>query len=48
MSSRKGYQLIDINSDDKNVDHVHNITKIYLKESIEVNDAIVAFVDKLL
>ena len=48
MSGKEGYQFIDINSDDKNIDHVHNITKIYLKESIEVNNAIVAFVDKLL
>ena len=48
MKDKKGYQFIDINSDDKNVDHVHNITKITLKESIEVNDKIVEFVDNLL
>ena len=48
MNGKADYCFLDINSDDKNVDHVHNITKINLKESIEVNGAIVKFVDKLL
>ena len=32
-----------IDSEDKNVDHVHNVTKISLPESIQVNDGIAAF-----
>lgn len=48
MKNKSGYVFLDINSDDKKVDHVHNITKIDLKESIEVNDAIVKFIDNLL
>ena len=34
-------------NDDKNVDHVHNVTKISLKESIIVNEEIAAFFDAL-
>ena len=48
MKGENGYQFIDIDSNDKNVDHVHNVIKIHLKESIEVNNAIVEFIDKLL
>lgn len=36
-----------IDSPDKNVDHVHNVTKISLPESIQVNDAILGFFDPL-
>ena len=48
MKDKPGYYFIDITSDDKNVDHVHNITKIELKESIKVNDKIIEFVNNLL
>lgn len=48
MKDRPGYQFIDINSDDDKVDHVHNVTKINLEESIKVNNAIVNFIDNLL
>lgn len=48
MKDKPGYTLVDIQSDDEKVDHVHNVIKINLKESIEVNNAIVDFVDKLL
>ena len=48
MENEPGYKFVDINSDDERVDHVHNITKIYLKESIEVNNAIVDYINNLL
>ena len=48
MNGKKGYYFVDIDSDDKNIDHVHNIVKTQFKESIEVNNAIVKFVDNLL
>lgn len=34
-------------TDDKKVDHVHNVTKISLKESIQVNEEISAFFNEL-
>lgn len=48
MENKPNYKFVDIKSDDKNVDHVHNIVKIHLKESIEVNKEIIKFVDNLL
>ena len=48
MKDKDGYVFVDIDSNDKKIDHVHNVTKPYLKESIEVNDAVVEFADKLL
>ncbi len=39
------YRTFD--TDDKNIDHVHNVTKISLKESIQVNDEIADFFDAL-
>ncbi len=36
-----------LDSQDSNVDHVHNVTKTAMKESIEVNEAITAFFDRL-
>ena len=48
MQGKPGYQFLDIESDNKKVDHVHNITKINLKESIEVNNAIAEFINNLL
>lgn len=34
---------VDIDSDNKEVDHVHNVTKPHLEESKEVNEAIIKF-----
>ena len=48
MQDKPGYQFLDIDSDNKEADHVHNITKIELKESIEVNNAIAEFINNLL
>ena len=48
LKNKHEYQLIDIDSDKKEVDHVHNVVKINLEESKQVNNAIVAFVDNLL
>lgn len=48
MKDKPGYVFVDVNSDDKRVDHVHNITKTDLKESIYVNNEIVKFIDKLI
>ena len=41
-------KFVDIQTENKEADHVHNVTKIKLKESIEVNDAIVKFIDDLI
>lgn len=38
---------VDIDVENKNVDHVHNVCKPHLKESIEVNNKIIEFIDKL-
>lgn len=48
MEDKEGFKFIDIESDKKEVDHVHNIVKIDLEESKTVNDEIIKFVDKLL
>ena len=48
MKERINYVFVDIDSDNKEIDHVHNITKIDLEESIKVNDAIIKFIDNLL
>ena len=48
LKDKHEYQFIDIDSDKKEVDHVHNVVKINLEESKQVNNAIVAFVDNLL
>ena len=39
---------MDIKSDKKEVDHVHNVVKINLEESKVVNNEIIKFVDNLL
>lgn len=48
LKDKHEYQFVDIDSDKKEVDHVHNVVKIHLEESKQVNDAIVAFVDNIL
>ena len=48
MKGKNGYVFIDVNSHNKKVDHVHNVTKPRLKESIKLNEEIVEFADKLL
>ena len=45
MKDKKNYVFLDIDSDDKNVDHVHNITKPQLEESKKVNNAMARFLD---
>ena len=46
LKERNNFQFYDLKCDDKNVDHVHNVVKLNLKESIMVNDEIVTFIDK--
>lgn len=41
------YTFVDIDSKDKEVDHVHNVTKRELKESIEVNNKTIEFIKSL-
>lgn len=48
MENKPGYKFIDINSNKKEVDHVHNVVKINLEESKIVNHEIIKFVDNLL
>lgn len=48
MKDKNDFVFLDIDSDDKRVDHVHNVIKTKLKESIRVNNAIIEFADKLL
>ena len=48
IKDRDNIEFLDIHSDDKNVDHVHNVTKINLEESKQVNIAIGKFIEKLL
>ena len=46
IKGRDNVFFIDINSDNKAVDHVHNVTKPHLKESIEVNKAMLRFIEE--
>jgi len=39
-------EFVDISSDDKKVAHVHNVTNLSLPESIQVNAAMAAFMDR--
>ncbi len=48
IKDRNNIEFLDIQCDDKNVDHVHNVTKPNLKESKEVNSAIGKFIEKWL
>ena len=48
MKDKEGYVFVDINSMCKKVDHVHNVIRPKLKESIEVNNAIDKFTTDLL
>ena len=41
-------EFVDIASNDKNVDHVHNVTKPGLPESQEVNSRMIAFMNRCL
>ncbi len=41
---KKDHQFIDIDSDEKNVNHVHNVVYPELKESIQVNNAMIDFI----
>ena len=40
------YELVDINSDEKGVGHVHNVLHPFRKESAEVNDAMLKFIER--
>ena len=40
------FELLDINSDDKMVGHVHNVLHPELPEGIQVNNAMMAFIEK--
>ena len=44
----RALDFVDIQSDDKKVSHVHNVTDQSLPESREVNDRMVAFMDSIL
>ena len=48
IKDRDNIEFLDIQSDDKNVDHVYNVTKINLEESKQVNNAIGKFIEKYL
>ena len=48
MDGKSEYKFMDIKSDKKEVDHVHNVVKINLEESKVVNNEIIKFVDNLL
>ncbi len=48
MKGQNNFVFFDMDSDNKKVDHVHNITKPHLKESKIVNDEIIKFAEKLL
>ena len=48
VKGKNNFKFVDIHTDNKEADHVHNVTKIDLKESIEVNNAIIQFVDEIL
>ena len=45
MKGKKGYAFLEIDSDDKRVDHVHNVTRPQLEESKTVNNAMARFLD---
>ena len=47
VESRSNFVFVDVDSDDKRVDHVHNVVKINLKESIYVNNEIDKFIMNL-
>ncbi len=42
----KDYEFCFIDSDDKKVAHVHNVLNLKLADSIRVNDAMIAFMDR--
>ena len=48
IKNRRNIVFVDISSDKKEVDHVHNVTKPYLNESKEVNEATTEFIFKYL
>jgi len=48
FSKRGDFLFVDIESDDKNIDHVHNVTKTDLKESKRVNRLAMEFVSRYL
>ena len=49
MEGRKNlFEIVDIDSDDKRVGHVHNVIDVNLPESEQVNDAMRAFIEKCL
>lgn len=39
----KEHIYLDINDDRKEIDHIHNVTKLHLPESIRVNDSMIEF-----
>ena len=43
---QKEYEFLDIDNPDKKVDHVHNVNKVYLADSIKVNDTMDLFIQK--
>lgn len=45
---REDFAFVDIDSDDKDIDHVHNVIKTDRRESILVNDAIAAFAEGIM
>ena len=48
MEGKEGYIFIDLNSHNKRVDHVHNVIKPNMKESVFINNKVVEFTDNLL
>lgn len=48
VKGKENFKLVDIKTDNKEANHVHNVTKIELKESVEVNEEIIKFIDDII
>lgn len=48
VKDKENFKLVDIKTENKEANHVHNVTKIDLPESIEVNNAIIEFIDDII
>ena len=48
VKDKENFKLVDIKTENKEANHVHNVTKIDLPESIEVNNAIIEFIDNII
>ena len=46
VAGREDFEFMDIDSDDPEIGHVHNVLVSKREESIRVNDAMMAFMEK--